>query len=196
MLNWETWEELHTEQRVTLSDGLDMSGDYVYLINSDITLTSTWQSCIIANTDAVAAGNCKIRALIRKNTNSGSLYLFVRGNKSTKNAYILEIKDGIGLYRGLVGSPFNGNYIESSGDYIFPKNVTYHVELAVHTEPDLKTFIQVKLGDREDPETWTTIFSVITENETQLTGYWGFGMGTYTRRENYYFDNIQYFIEY
>lgn len=196
MLNWETWKELHTVQRVTLSDDLDMVGNYTYLINSDTALTSTWQSCIIANTDTINASNFKIRALVRKNTNSGALYLFTRANKITKEAYILEFKDSIGLYKGELGVPFSGNYLDSSGEYVFPKNVTYHLEFAVHTAIDNKTFLQVKIGDREDPENWTTVLSVITTNETLLTGYWGFGMGTYQRRENYYFDEFEYFVEY
>lgn len=196
MLNWETWVQLHTIQRVLLSDDLDMEGDFSYLISSDISLSSTWQSCIVANTDIVTAGNFKIRALVRKNTNIGGLYLFVRGNKSTNQAYILELKDSIGLYKGTLGQPFTGNYLDSTGEYVFPKNETYHLEFAVHTDNSHNTFLQVKKGDREDPESWTTIFSVITQGETLLTGYWGFGMGTYTRRENYYFDKIEYFLEY
>lgn len=188
--------ELHTEQRATLSDGLGMHGSYAYLINSDVTISSTWQSCIIANTDIVNAGNFKIRGLIRKNTNSGAAYLFARANGTSKEAYILEMKDGLGLYKGTLGVPFTGNYIDNTGEYVFPKNVTYHMEFAIHTEPDNKTFMQVKLGDMQDPENWTTIFSVIRENETLLSGYWGFGMGTYTRRENYYFDDLQFFLEY
>lgn len=197
MLGWQTWIQLHTEERATLSDNLDMQGSYCYFISTDNSLSSTWQTSIIANTDYPTASNFKIRAYVRKNTTNGCLYLFARANEQTKQAYILELKDAISLYKGTLGEPFSGNYIESTGTFCFPKNVTYHLEFTIHTTPDNKTFIQVKKGDK-DPvsETWDTVFSVILENETALTGYWGFGIGSFTRREFFYLDNIQYFIEY
>ncbi len=195
MLNWTIWNDLYTESRVTLSDDLDMEGNYVFLITSSQSLQSVWQTFIYANTDFTTAGNFKMQALIRKNTNTGSVYLFARADDTTKEAYILEMKDNLRLYKGILGEDFLGDPLESIGDYIFPKNVTYHIEFAIHTEPNDQTFIQVKVGDRETVENWTTVFSVIVENETLLTGYWGFGMGTYSRRENFYFDNIKYFVE-
>lgn len=196
MLDWETWVQTHTENRVILADTLDMGGSYCYQISSDVSLSSTWQSSIIANTNATNVSNFKIRALVRKNTNSGSIYLFGRANKTSKQAYILELRDSLFLYKGVLGEYYTGSYLVSTGDYIFPKNATYHLELAFHTGVDNKTFVQVKFGDMQVSESWTTVFSVITENENLPSGYWGFGVGTYTRREQFYFDNVQYFLEY
>lgn len=196
MLDWEIWQQTHTENRVILADNLDMGGDYCYQISSDVSLSSVWQTSIVANTNATTASNFKLRAMVRKNSTTGSIYLFGRANKNTNQAYILEMKDSIGLYQGTLGTYFTGNYLVNSGDFVFPKNVTYHIEAAFHTSLDNKTFIQVKMGDLQPAEVWTTLFSVIVPNETLVSGYWGFGMGTYTRREQYYFDNIQYFVEY
>lgn len=195
MLNWDIWEQHLTENRVTLSDGVDMIGGYTYLINSDISINGQWQNFVMANTDFPTARNFKIRAYIRKNTNLGSFYLFGRASSLTKQAYILELKDNLSIYKGVIGQPFSGPYLDSTGEYVFPKNVTHHLEIAFHTEPNNQTFIQVKYGDKAANETWKTVFSIVVQNETRLEGYWGFGVGTYTRRENYYVDNIQYFLE-
>jgi hypothetical protein len=165
-----------------------MGGSYCYQVSSDISLSSTWQSTIIANTNATTASNFKIRALVRKNTNSGSIYLFGRANKTSKQAYILELRDSLFLYKGVLGEYYTGSHLVSTGSYVFPK--------AFHTGVDNKTFVQVKMGDMQLSESWTTVFSVITENENLPSGYWGFGVGTYTRREQFYFDNVQYFMEY
>jgi hypothetical protein len=197
MLNWEVWKEENVVNRVTLSDGVDMHGSYVYQMSSDNVITSVWQSSIMANLDTPTAANFKIRGLVRKNNSDGSLYLFVRGNRTTKQAYILEMKDSIRLYKGTLGVDYlSGAILVSTEQYIFPKNNTYHLEFAVHTGQDNKTFFQVKLGDRGDPEQWNHVFSIITSNETMPNGYWGFGCGTYTRREHFYFDDLQYYLEY
>jgi len=195
MLNWETWSEDNVVDRVILTENVDMQGSYCCMLSSSDVVNNAWQKAVVANTDMTALTNFKIRAKVRKDTNSGNLYLFGRANKNNNSAYILELKDSFRFYKGTLGENFEGVPLVTSA-LPFSKNVTYNVELLFHTGIDNKTFVQVRCAENTDVLIWQHVFSVIISNENLTSGYFGFGCGTYHRRENYYFDYFQVYLEY
>jgi hypothetical protein len=188
--DWNVLKATNVSHSLVDTLGLDMDQNYCWMVRTTLNpgvFSVRNISDLIGTAGLFTNGNShtnlKIRALVRKNSESAVPFLSMRGgNVSTSQGYKLAWRqDGkFALYKEQLEGTFSSTPLLISAD-TYEINTTHHIEFSTFSQPNGDTFIEAYYGDRPvDPyqeEQWTPIFkTMIFYSDTPiLSGYCGFG---------------------
>lgn len=183
--DWSTLIANNVSHSLVDTLGLDMDQNYCWNVRTTLNPGhfATRNITVGQHLNGDSHSNLKIRALLRKNAEQATPFMFLRsGDASNTNAYKLGLRaDGkFALYHEQIDANFATTPLLISQD-TYAINTTHHIEFLAYSQSNGDTFLEAYYGDRNtDPyvgESWDVIFKtmIFYSDSPILAGYVGFG---------------------